>query len=111
MTNNKKWQQLFGFPARQPESEIQAFHKNLAWAIQDVTETIVVALAKTAAQVTGSRNLVMAGGVALNCVANSSIAETGIFDNIWIQPASGDAGGAWVPHFGGGISEKDNRER
>ena len=94
MTNNQKWQQLFGFPARQPESEIQSFHKNLAWAIQDVTETIVVALAKTAAQVTGNRNLVMAGGVALNCVANSKIADAGIFDNIWIQPASGDAGGA-----------------
>ncbi len=94
MTNNEKWQQLFGFPPRHPESEIQSFHKNLAWAIQDITETIVVALAKTAAQVTGSRNLVMAGGVALNCVANSKIADAKIFDNIWIQPAAGDAGGA-----------------
>jgi carbamoyltransferase len=94
MTNNNKWQQLFGFPAREPESEIQSFHKNLAWAIQNVTETIVVMLAKTAATITGSRHLVMAGGVALNCVANSKIAAAGIFDDIWIQPASGDAGGA-----------------
>ncbi len=94
MTNNEKWQQLFGFPPRESESEIQTFHKNLAWAIQDITETIVVALAKTAAQITGSRNLVMAGGVALNCVANRKIADAKIFDNIWIQPAAGDAGGA-----------------
>jgi carbamoyltransferase len=94
MTNNKKWQALFGFAARTPESEIQSFHKNLAWAIQNITETIVVMLAKTAAAITGSKNLVMAGGVALNCVANSKTADAGIFDDIWIQPASGDAGGA-----------------
>jgi carbamoyltransferase len=67
---------------------------DLALAIQDVTESIVIALAGTARKVTNSRNLVIAGGVALNCVANSKILNAGIFDNIWIQPAAGDAGGA-----------------
>lgn len=67
---------------------------NLALAIQEITEIIVIKLAQTAKQITQSKNLVMAGGVALNCVANSKIADAKIFDNIWIQPAAGDAGGA-----------------
>jgi carbamoyltransferase len=94
MTNDSKWKTLFGFPRRKPESALLQEHMDLALAIQNVTETIVIALARTVQKLTGSRNLVMAGGVALNCVSNSKVLKTGIYDNIWIQPASGDAGGA-----------------
>ncbi|MDF2433892.1 MAG: carbamoyltransferase, partial [Mucilaginibacter sp.] len=94
MTNDKKWESLFGIPRRRPESEISQAHMNLALAVQEVTEIIVITLAGTAQKITGSRNLVMAGGVALNCVVNSEIARAGLFDNIWIQPAAGDAGGS-----------------
>lgn len=94
MTNNRKWETLFGLPRRKPESAISQEHMDLALAIQDVTESIVIALAHTAQKITNSKNLVMAGGVALNCVANSKILNAGIFDHIWIQPAAGDAGGA-----------------
>lgn len=94
MINDKKWESLFGLSRRKPESEISQVHMNLALAIQEVTETIVIALARTAQKITNSKNLVMAGGVALNCVANSKIVDAGIFDHIWIQPAAGDAGGA-----------------
>lgn len=94
MFHRKKWEKLFGFPPRQPESPIRQEHMNLALAIQQVTETILINLAHTAHILTGSRNLVVAGGVALNCVANARLAEAGIFDKIWINPAAGDAGGA-----------------
>jgi carbamoyltransferase len=94
MINDKKWESLFGLSRRKPESEIRQVHMNLALAIQEVTESIVIALAYTAQKITNSKNLVMAGGVALNCVANSKIVDAGIFDHIWIQPAAGDAGGA-----------------
>ena len=94
MTNDRKWENLFGIGRRLPEAPIGQAHMNLALAAQLVVEEIVLLLAKTAQQLTGSRNLVMAGGVALNCVANTKIALSGIFDQIWIQPAAGDAGGA-----------------
>ncbi|SHM45199.1 carbamoyltransferase [Mucilaginibacter sp. OK098] len=94
MANDKRWENLFGIPRRQPESEISQAHMNFALAAQEVTELIIVALAGTAQKITGSKNLVMAGGVALNCVANSKIAKAGLFDQTWIQPAAGDAGGA-----------------
>ena len=94
MTSDKKWEALFGLQRRNPESEINQSHMNLALAIQEITESIVIALARTAQKITNSKNLVMAGGVALNCVANSKIVRAGLFDNIWIQPAAGDAGGA-----------------
>ena len=94
MTNNKKCERLFGIPPREPESSISQSHMNLALAIQQVTELCMISLATTAQKMTGCKNLVMAGGVALNCVANSKIADTGLFEEIWIQPASGDAGGA-----------------
>jgi carbamoyltransferase len=94
MTNNKKWEALFGVSKREPESEISQTHMNFALAAQEVTESIIIALAHTAQKVTNSRNLVMAGGVALNCVANSKIVKEGLFDKIWIQPAAGDAGGS-----------------
>jgi carbamoyltransferase len=94
MTNDSAWQNLFNLPRRNPESEITQTHMNMALAIQQVTEDIVIALATTAQKLTNSKNLVMAGGVALNCVANSKIANAGIFENVWIQPAAGDSGGA-----------------
>ncbi len=94
MIDDKRWERLFAFPRRKEESEIRQEHMNLALAIQQVTEDIVTRLARTAKQLTGCNNLVMAGGVALNCVANSKISNAGIFKDIWIQPAAGDAGGA-----------------
>ncbi len=94
MTNNGRWQELFGFPVRDQESELQAEHCDLALAIQRVTEEVVLRMASEAKRLTGARNLCLAGGVALNCVANGKLLKSGIFDNIWIQPASGDAGGA-----------------
>ena len=94
MTDDRRWEKLFGLPRREPESEILQSHMNMALAIQQVTETIVVKMARTAREITGKEYLVMAGGVALNCVANNKIASAGIFRDIWIQPAAGDAGGA-----------------
>ena len=94
MTNDRKLELLLGLARRKPETEITRDHINLALAIQEITESIVVAMANTAKTLTQSKNLVMAGGVALNCRANTKILETGIFENIWIQPAAGDAGGA-----------------
>jgi carbamoyltransferase len=94
MANETKWEQLFGIARRQSESEISQVYMNMALAIQQVTEDIVLRLACTARQLTGSKNLVLAGGVALNCVANGKILRAGIFKELWIQPAAGDAGGA-----------------
>lgn len=94
MVNVQKWEQLFGAPQRKPESEISQVYMDMALAIQQVTEDIVLRLACTARQLTGSKYLVLAGGVALNCVANGKILRAGIFEDIWIQPAAGDAGGA-----------------
>ncbi|HEY4334629.1 MAG TPA: carbamoyltransferase C-terminal domain-containing protein, partial [Puia sp.] len=94
MVHRKKWETLFGIPQRMPDGPITQQHMDLALAIQQVTETILIALAHTARTITGCKNLVMAGGVALNCVANTRLAETALFDNIWIMPAAGDAGGA-----------------
>jgi len=94
MIDERKWEKLFGMPRRRPESGIQQEHMDLALAIQQVTETIVVRMAQTAREITGMDCLVMAGGVALNCVANTKIALAGEFRDIWVQPAAGDAGGA-----------------
>jgi carbamoyltransferase len=94
MANEAKWEQLFGIPRRKPESDISQAYMDMALAIQQVTEEIVLRLACTARQLTGSKNLVLAGGVALNCVANGKILRAGTFDDLWIQPAAGDAGGA-----------------
>ncbi|SOB58359.1 conserved protein of unknown function [Pseudodesulfovibrio profundus] len=89
-----KWESLFGIPARQPETDISQDYMDLAFAIQQVTEEIVFTLAETAKELTGCNKLVMAGGVALNCVANGKLLRNKTFDDIWIQPAAGDAGGA-----------------
>ncbi len=88
------FERLFGGPARRPESPLTQRELDLARSIQDVTEEIMLRMARTAFQLTGSRRLCMAGGVALNCVGNGRIAREGPFDEIWIQPAAGDAGGA-----------------
>jgi carbamoyltransferase len=94
MCVNEKWQQLFGLPQRQEETALDQNYMDLALAIQEVTEEIVLRLAKTAQKLTQCDFLVMAGGVALNCVANGKLLKSGLFKDIWIQPASGDAGGA-----------------
>lgn len=94
MIHEHKWEQLFGIKLRNPDDELLQVHCNLALAIQKVTEEIVIKLARHAREITGEKNLCMAGGVALNCVANGLLSRTHIFDHIYIQPASGDAGGA-----------------
>jgi carbamoyltransferase len=94
MIKTKKWEKLFGMAKKNEEDAITQDHCNLALAIQIVTEEIVFAMAKYAKEVTGVSNLCMAGGVALNCVANGKLQSAELFDNIFIQPAAGDAGGA-----------------
>ncbi|MHC1728494.1 MAG: carbamoyltransferase [Syntrophobacteraceae bacterium] len=94
MCNDTRWAELFGFPRREPETELTREYMNMALAFQEVTEEIVLRLARTAKELTGCKQLVMAGGVALNCVANGKLLNSGIFEDIWIQPAAGDAGGA-----------------
>jgi carbamoyltransferase len=94
MMNEKKWESLFGFRSRKPETAIEQHHCNLAFAIQQVTELIIERLAKTAKKITGANRLCLAGGVALNCVANGKLLAKSLFDDIYVQPASGDAGGA-----------------
>jgi len=90
----RKWERLFGFSKRHPDSEICQHHCNLAFAIQCVTEEIVVKLAQEAKKITGEKNICLAGGVALNCVSNGKLLNENIFENIYIQPAAGDAGGS-----------------
>ena len=94
MTRDERWQELFGFPRREPEAELAPEHCDLALAIQRVTEEVLVRMAREAKRLTGARHLCLAGGVALNCVANGKLLNSGLFDGIWIQPAAGDAGGA-----------------
>ncbi len=94
MANEARWERLFGLARREPESDVSQIYMDLALAIQQVTEDIVLRLACTARKLSGCKNLVLAGGVALNCVANGKLLRAKIFDDIWIQPAAGDAGGA-----------------
>lgn len=91
---SSKLHRLLGGPPRQPESELSQRDMDLAASIQAVTEEVVLRSARTAHQLTGMKNLVMAGGVALNCVANGRVLREGPFEGLWIQPAAGDAGGA-----------------
>ncbi|MFC1665572.1 carbamoyltransferase [Pseudomonadota bacterium] len=91
---NKRFDQLFGRPPRKPETPISQIEMDIAASIQAVTEEVVLRLAKTIHQETGEKNLCLAGGVALNCVANGRLLREGPFENLWIQPAAGDAGGA-----------------
>ncbi len=94
MCDDLKWTKLFGLPPRPAESEPTQEYMDMALAIQEITEEIMLRLAKTAKELTKARFLVMAGGVALNCVANARLQESGLFEDIWVQPAAGDAGGA-----------------
>lgn len=94
MINHSKWKSLFGFSRRKPSAELKQHHCNLAYAIQAVSEEIIMNMAKEAKRLTKSDNLCLAGGVSLNCVANGKLLQSGLFENIYIQPAAGDAGGA-----------------
>ena len=101
------FERLFGGPARAPESKLTQREMDLARSIQDVTEEIVLKMARHAKKTTGAKYLCLAGGVALNCVANGKLHDARIFDDLWIQPAAGDAGGAvgaalavWHRHLG-----------
>ena len=91
---NSKFDALFGGPARKPEEQLVERHMDLAASIQALTEEIVLQLTRAVADETGMKHLCLAGGVALNCVANGAVLRDGRFDSIWIQPAAGDAGGA-----------------
>jgi carbamoyltransferase len=93
MTNDR-FAALFGQPRRDPESKMEEFHWDMAASIQKVTEEVVLRIVRDLHRRTGLKNLVMAGGVALNCVANGRVIREGPFENLWVQPAAGDAGGA-----------------
>jgi carbamoyltransferase len=98
-----KFDALFGAPPRRAEAPLEQRHMDLAASIQAVTEEVVLRLARDARKTTGLANLCLAGGVALNCVANGKLQRAGIFDQLWVQPAAGDAGGAlgaaYVGHY------------
>ena len=103
---NKKFEDLFGGPSRAEETDLTQREMDLAASVQKVTEEVILKLGKHIANETGEKNLCLAGGVALNCVANGILLRSNVFDKIWIQPASGDAGGAlgaalaaWHIHF------------
>ena len=101
-------EELFGHPRRKGESKLEQFHKDVARSLQEITEEAMMGIVRHAKELTGSEHLCLAGGVALNCVANGKILRSELFKDIWIQPASGDAGGAlgvalciWHKKFGG----------
>jgi carbamoyltransferase len=91
---NSRFHKLFGAPPRKPESRVTQREMDLARSIQEVTEEVMLRITRHVHKVTGQKNLCLAGGVALNCVGNGRLLREGPFENIWIQPASGDAGGA-----------------
>lgn len=91
---NERFAALFGEPVRGPEQLLTPFHMDMAASVQAVTEEVVLRLARSVRAETGQKNLCLAGGVALNCVANGKLLREGIFEGLWIQPAAGDAGGA-----------------
>jgi len=94
MVDDAKWEKLFGFKKKTEEEELQQHHCNLGYAIQQVTEDMVYKMAIEAKKLTGCEYLCMAGGVALNCVSNGKLLRSGLYKDIFIQPAAGDAGGA-----------------
>ena len=113
----RHFHKLFGGPPRQPEAQITQREMDLAASVQKVTEDIVLKLARSIQRQTGEKNLCLAGGVALNCVANGLLARANLFDNIWVQPAAGDAGGAlgaalaaWHLHLDGERPEHVHRD-
>ena len=91
---NSRFHELFGQPPRKPEDKLTQFHMDIAASIQKVTELVMSRIVRHVHQQTGLKNLCMAGGVALNCVANGLLKQHGPFSNIWVQPAAGDAGGS-----------------
>jgi carbamoyltransferase len=94
---SERFHRLFGGPPRAPESEVTQRDMDLARSLQDVTEEVMLRMARHVRKETGERNLCLAGGVALNCVGNGRILRERVFDRLWIQPAAGDAGGALGP--------------
>ncbi len=108
---NKNFNNLFGQKPRKPEEEITQFHMDIASSIQKVTEEIMVKLAKSIRKDYGLKNLCLAGGVALNCVANGKILKEQIFEKIWIQPAAGDAGGSLGAALAFWYLEKENSRK
>lgn len=94
MVHDDKWEKLFGFPHRDANDALEQHHCNLGLAIQQITEEVVILMAKEAKRLTNADYLCLAGGVALNCVANGKLEDANVFDKVFIQPAAGDAGGA-----------------
>lgn len=116
MTNDK-FSKLFDGEPRKPETKLTQREMDLARSVQDVTEEIMIRMARNIKKQTGEKYLCLAGGVALNCVGNGKLLREGIFDDIWIQPAAGDAGGAigaaliaYHQHFGNNLLEKNGRD-
>ncbi|MCU0583497.1 MAG: carbamoyltransferase [Syntrophales bacterium] len=117
MTNGR-FDRLFGGPPRKPESLLTQRDMDLARSVQDVTEEVMLRMARTIRRETGMKNLCLAGGVALNCVGNGKVLREGPFENIWIQPAAGDAGGAvgaalftWHQVLGNGRAAQERTDR
>jgi carbamoyltransferase len=104
---NARFDRLFGAPARKPSEKLTPLHMDVAASIQAVLDEIVLRLTRALARETGAKNLCLAGGVALNCVANGKVLRDGRFERIWIQPASGDAGGALGAALAAYYSHKD----
>jgi carbamoyltransferase len=114
---NRKFEKLFGGPARKPESDLRQRDMDLARSVQDVTEEVMMRMARHVQKETGLSHLCLAGGCALNCVANGKILREGPFKDIWIQPAAGDAGGAlgaamftWYQYLGNKRETDDTRD-
>jgi carbamoyltransferase len=115
MIDDKKWEGLFGFKARDAEGHLEQHHCDLAYVVQQLHDEIVLKMAAEAKKLTGAKHLCLAGGSALNCVSNGKLLKEGIFESIWIQPAAGDAGGAlgaalaaYYQHFGARREAGDN---
>ncbi|HUJ27349.1 MAG TPA: carbamoyltransferase [Myxococcales bacterium] len=113
----RKFDELFGGPRREPEAAVTRREMDLARSIQEVTEEIVLRTARHVRAESGERDLCLAGGVALNCVANGRLLRSGVFDRLWVQPAAGDAGGAlgaayvaWHHHLDKPAPPKDGRD-
>ncbi len=114
---NRAFDKLFGAPARTPETDLRQRDMDLARSVQDVTEEVMMRMARHVQKETGTKYLCLAGGCALNCVANGKILRSGIFDDIWIQPAAGDAGGAlgaalftWYEYLGNERKADDKKD-
>ena len=108
---NRRFEKIFGGPARKPESKLTQRDMDLARSIQDVTEEVMLRMARHVHRVTGMKNLCLSGGVALNCVGNGKILREGPFEKIWIQPAAGDAGSALGAAYFAWYQYLDNKRK